>query len=62
MPALFLLVVAAGTLVIHYAMKVNYRPIQELTESLGAGDADDLESLKDAIASSPSRTTTCAVS
>ena len=52
MLALFLLVVlAAGTLVIHYAMKVNYRPIQELTESLGRSDADDLESLKDAIAS-----------
>ena len=46
-----LVVLAAGTLVIHYAMKVNYRPIQELTESLGRSDADDLESLKDAIAS-----------
>lgn len=50
--AVFLLaVLAAGSLVIHYAMKLNYRPIQELTEALGRSGNDDMESLKDAISS-----------
>lgn len=50
--AVFLLaVLAAGTLVIYYAMQLNYRPIRELTEALGRSGSDDLESLKDAIGS-----------
>lgn len=50
--AVFLLVlIAAGTLLIRYAMRLNYRPIQELTEALGRSDNDDLESLRDAIGS-----------
>ncbi|MGN0793139.1 MAG: helix-turn-helix domain-containing protein [Aristaeellaceae bacterium] len=50
--SVFLLaVLAAGALVIYYAMKLNYRPIRELTESLGRSGTDDLESLKDAISS-----------
>lgn len=50
--AVFLLaVLAAGALVIYYAMKLNYRPILELTESLGCSGSDDLESLRDAIGS-----------
>lgn len=48
--AVFLLVlIAAGTLLIHYAMRLNYRPIRELTESLGRSGNDDIESLRDAI-------------
>ena len=48
--AIFLIaVLAAGALVIHYAMKLNYRPIQALTEALGRSGGDDLESLRDAI-------------
>ena len=48
--AVFLLaVLAAGMLVIHYAMKLNYKPIKELTEALGRSGSDDLESLRDAI-------------
>lgn len=46
-----LALLAAGTLVIHYAMRLNYKPIKELTESLGRSGSDDLESLKDAIGS-----------
>lgn len=46
-----LAVLAAGMLVIHYAMRLNYKPIKELTESLGRSGSDDLESLKDAIGS-----------
>ena len=46
-----LALLAAGTLVIHYAMLLNYRPIRELTESLGRSGGDDLESLRDAIGS-----------
>lgn len=48
----FLIVVlAAGALVIHYAMRLNYKPIKELTEALGRSGSDDLESLKDLIGS-----------
>lgn len=48
----FLLVlIAAGSLVIHYAMRLNYKPIKELTESLGRSGSDDLESLRDVIGS-----------
>ncbi|MBR3764044.1 MAG: AraC family transcriptional regulator [Clostridia bacterium] len=43
--------IAAGTLVIHYAMKVNYRPLRELTEQLGAATGDELSSLRDVIGS-----------
>lgn len=50
--AVFLLVlVVAGALLIHYAMRLNYRPIHELTEALGRSGNDDLESLRDAIGS-----------
>lgn len=46
----FLLVLlAAGSLVIHYAMRLNYKPIKELTEALGRSGSDDLESLRDVI-------------
>ncbi len=44
-----LAVMAAGALVIHYAMRLNYKPIQELAEALGRSSGDDLESLRDAI-------------
>lgn len=44
-----LTLVAAGTLIIHYAMRLNYRPIKELTDSLGRSGNDDLESLRDVI-------------
>ncbi len=48
--AVFLLtLLAAGTLLIHYAMLLNYKPIKELTESLGRSGSDDLESLRDVI-------------
>lgn len=46
-----LALLAAGTLVIHYAMLLNYKPIKDLTESLGRSGGDDLESLKDVIGS-----------
>ena len=46
---LLLTLLAAGALVIHMAMRLNYRPIQALTESLGRSGSDDLESLKEAI-------------
>lgn len=46
----FLLVlIAAGALVIHYAMRLNYKPIKELTDALGRSGNDDLESLRDVI-------------
>ena len=53
MVLIFLLVMLAlGGLVIHYAMKVNYKPLQELTLFLGGeAQGDELESLKDAIGS-----------
>lgn len=42
----------AGALVIHYAMQVNYKPIKELTEQLGASSqGDELSSLRDVIGS-----------
>ncbi len=44
-----LAVLLAGGLVIHYAMRLNYKPIQELTEALGRSGSDDFESLRDAI-------------
>lgn len=44
-----LAVLAAGSLVIHYAMRLNYKPIKELTEALGRSGSDDFESLRDAI-------------
>ena len=44
-----LAVLAAGSLVIHYAMRLNYKPIRELTESLGRSGSDDMESLRDVI-------------
>lgn len=48
----FLLVlIAAGTLIIHYAMRLNYKPIKELTDAVGRSGDDDLESLRDAIGS-----------
>lgn len=48
----FLLVlIAAGTLIIHYAMRLNYKPIKELTDAVGRSGNDDLESLRDAIGS-----------
>lgn len=48
--AVFLLaLLGTGMLVIHYAMRLNYKPIQELTEALGHSGRDDLESLRDTI-------------
>lgn len=49
----FLLVlIFTGTLVIHYAMQVNYKPIKELTQALGAStQGDELNSLRDVIGS-----------
>lgn len=48
----FLLVVLLGGGVgIHMAMRMNYKPIQELTESLGRSGDDDLVSLRDTIGS-----------
>lgn len=50
--AVFLLaLLAAGLLVIQYAMQLNYKPIRELMETLGRSGSDDLESLRDAIGS-----------
>ena len=49
---IFLLaLLATGMLLIQYAMRLNYKPIRELTEALGRSGSDDLESLKDAIGS-----------
>lgn len=47
----FLLVMLGlGALLIHYAMQVNYKPIQALTQALGvAPQGDELESLRDAV-------------
>ena len=43
---------ATGALVIHYAMQVNYKPIMELTQQLGASTSgDELDSLRDVIGS-----------
>lgn len=45
-----LFVLGLGSLLIHYAMKVNYKPIQALTQALGvAHQGDELESLRDAV-------------
>lgn len=44
-------VLVMGSLVIHYAMRLNYKPIKELTEALGSSGSDDLESLRDMISS-----------
>ena len=44
-----LALLAAGTLLISYAMRLNYKPIKELTEALGRSGSDDLESLRDVI-------------
>lgn len=39
-----------GSLLIHYAMQVNYKPLQQLTLSLGGSlDGDELESLRDVV-------------
>ncbi len=38
-----------GGFVIHYAMTINYRPLSELALSLGAGEGDELESLRDVL-------------
>lgn len=47
-----LALLATGTLVIHYAMQVNYKPIKELTQQLGAATSgDELSSLRDVIGS-----------
>ena len=47
-----LALLVAGTLVIHYAMQVNYKPLKELTEQLGAdGSGDELKSLRDVLGS-----------
>lgn len=48
--AVFLLALTgAGALIIHYAMRLNYKPIKELTDALGRSGDDDLESLRDVI-------------
>ena len=44
-----LALLAAGTLVIHYAMKVNYKPLKDLTEQLGGAQGDELSSLRDVL-------------
>ncbi|MBQ8202067.1 MAG: helix-turn-helix domain-containing protein [Clostridia bacterium] len=47
-----LVLLIMGALVIHYAMQVNYKPIKELTQALGAStQGDELSSLKDVISS-----------
>jgi len=47
-----LVLLGMGALVIHYAMQVNYKPIKELTQALGAStQGDELNSLKDVISS-----------
>ncbi len=38
-----------GGFVIHYAMRMNYRPLSELALSLGATEGDELESLRDVL-------------
>ncbi len=49
----FLLVmIVLGGLLIHYAMQVSYKPIKELTQTLGApADGDEVGSLRDVILS-----------
>lgn len=49
----FLLVmIVLGVLLIHYAMQVSYKPIKELTQTLGApADGDEVGSLRDVILS-----------
>lgn len=45
-----LVLLALGALLIHYAMKVSYRPLQELTLALGGSPhGDELESLRDVV-------------
>ena len=47
-----LVLLVMGALVIHYAMQVNYKPIKELTQALGAStQGDELSSLKDVLSS-----------
>ena len=47
-----LALLATGALVIHYAMQVNYKPLKELTQQLGAATSgDELSSLRDVIGS-----------
>ena len=47
-----LALLVAGALVIHYAMQVNYKPLKELTEQLGADSSgDELNSLRDVLGS-----------
>lgn len=47
-----LVLLIMGALVIHYAMIVNYKPLKELTQALGATtQGDELNSLRDAIGS-----------
>lgn len=45
-----LVLLALGALLIHFAMKVSYRPLQELTLALGGSPhGDELESLRDVV-------------